>query len=912
MQYCYGCMKPIETDDHMCGACGFDARAYVVAPHHLPPGTVLHERYLLGKVLGEGGFGITYVGRDTLLDMKVAVKEFYMNGYVNRNNTVSYEVLASVGTGSDLFAQNKAKFIEEARVLARFSNEVGIVGIRDFFEENGTAYMIMDFIEGTTLRTYLEKKGKMPMRDVITIMEPVMHALQHVHEQNVIHRDISPDNIMITPEKQIKLLDFGAAREISKNDAKSLSVILKPGYAPEEQYRSRGQQGTWTDVYALSATMYRCISGITPDDAMERMFEDKVKPLHQICACTPAVSSVIMKGLSVRKDGRYQSIRELRKDLERALDDPNFIVKAGTGRETAPQKPQQSAGTAPKYVAPQQRVAGKTGPSQPTSQQRVTTPQPQTGNRPVSRQPVQTGQSAAPVRQGTVPQQRTTAPQPRNPQTVPPAARPAAVTAPQQRPAAPATQPVRPAGQTPQQQNRVPRTPGATQQQTVQTVNASQPVPAAVPKQPQAQGQRTAQVNQPAGRKKKKWLIPVIIAGALTVLGIIGAIVGITSDASKNRKMHAGALPDAVADYSFCIDDSEYQLPAAFWDFEVQNWIFVNDDDREKLLAPGETVRGVELENSEYGLIEVTFHNPTPYTLLMMDTQIEAVSLDSTTLGAAQTVSVFRTGRSSDGSYLFALGSSAKKELKSVFGKPMGGTYLSMIDDEHYCRILTEDKDRITVIELYNRAEDAFDTAAFMDTAPGLIRTSEKGPGLEQDGLPFVLCLVGRDGTLKDYYGFGVRLQEYMDGGFEIQGAPDYLGGRHFTNVQVVDPGSVTLTVTVCNPFDEPLQIGQCFTACIDGVGVIQDDSVWLIYDIANDSYIGYVQEKQDDGKTLTSIGYPILDQTDDELRLQHEKTGAAFWIRRDPGDSENMIKDVNVYALDYVFLNPDAIVERE
>ncbi|MBR3196297.1 MAG: protein kinase, partial [Clostridia bacterium] len=433
------------------------------------------------------------------------------------------------------------------RVLARFSNEVGIVGIRDFFEENGTAYMIMDFIEGTTLRTYLEKKGKMPMRDVITIMEPVMHALQHVHEQNVIHRDISPDNIMITPEKQIKLLDFGAAREISKNDAKSLSVILKPGYAPEEQYRSRGQQGTWTDVYALSATMYRCISGITPDDAMERMFEDKVKPLHQICACTPAVSSVIMKGLSVRKDGRYQSIRELRKDLERALDDPNFIVKAGTGRETAPQKPQQSVGTAPKYIAPQQRVAGKTGPSQPTSQQRVTTPQPQTGNRPVSRQPVQTGQSAAPVRQGTVPQQRTTAPQPRNPQTVPPASKPAVTTAPQQRPAAPATpqqrpvqtapKPVRPTAEAAVQQKT-----SAQQGRIANPQTAAQPprqASGATPQRPAVPVQKPVPQSAPEKTEgtSKKWLIPIISGGGSIALVLILIIVIISVRQSKKEHM---------------------------------------------------------------------------------------------------------------------------------------------------------------------------------------------------------------------------------------------------------------------------------------------------------------------------------------------------------------------------------------
>ena len=323
-KYCFGCMQHVEDPGQVCPYCGFDPAGYEIDPHQLQPGTILHDRYMVGKVIGEGGFGITYVGRDTLLDMKVAVKEFYMNGFVNRNNTVSMLVQASVGTNAELFEKNKEKFIDEARVLARFADEDGIVGIRDFFEENNTAYMIMDFLEGQTLRSYLEKNGKIPTDDVIRIMRPVMNSLQNVHDNNVIHRDISPDNIMMLKNGRVKLLDFGAAREISKTDIRSLSVILKQGYAPEEQYRSKGNQGPWTDVYALCATMYRCIAGVTPDESMERMFKDNLESLCDVSACAPSVSSVIMKGLAVRQEDRYRSVRELQQDLERAIRDPAF------------------------------------------------------------------------------------------------------------------------------------------------------------------------------------------------------------------------------------------------------------------------------------------------------------------------------------------------------------------------------------------------------------------------------------------------------------------------------------------------------------------------------------------------------------------------------------------------------------
>lgn len=261
VQFCPGCLRDAEFENGVCTKCGFDMNGYTVMPHHLVPGTLVKQRYKIGRVLGEGGFGITYVGIDTVLNLKVAIKEFYMSGYVNRNHDASPNVFATLGTHRDTFEKNREKFLNEARVLAQFYGEAGIVGVRDFCEENGTAYIIMDFLNGVDLKTYLEQKGRLAPEDAVKLLMPVMTSLQHVHAEGIIHRDISPDNIMVMEDGSTKLLDFGAAREISQTDIKSLSVILKPGYAPEEQYRSKGRQGPWTDVYALAATLYKCISG---------------------------------------------------------------------------------------------------------------------------------------------------------------------------------------------------------------------------------------------------------------------------------------------------------------------------------------------------------------------------------------------------------------------------------------------------------------------------------------------------------------------------------------------------------------------------------------------------------------------------------------------------------------------------
>ena len=325
---CPNCFQPLG-DEGVCGHCGFEANGYVTLPHHLAPGARIKQRYQVGRVLGEGGFGITYAGWDTVLDVKVAIKEFYMAGYVNRNHEASPNVFATLGAHRDTFNKNKEKFLSEARVLARFYEEPGIVGVRDFCEENGTAYIIMDFLDGVTLKEYLEAHGPLLPAEAIRLLLPVIRSLQHVHAGGVIHRDISPDNIMVLADGRTKLLDFGAAREVSQTDIKSLSVILKPGYAPEEQYRSKGRQGPWTDVYALAATLYRCITGEAPDDAMERMYRDRLPaPADTAAACPAAISRVVMKALAVRQPDRYQDIPAFLLDLEAALARPEDAAVA--------------------------------------------------------------------------------------------------------------------------------------------------------------------------------------------------------------------------------------------------------------------------------------------------------------------------------------------------------------------------------------------------------------------------------------------------------------------------------------------------------------------------------------------------------------------------------------------------------
>lgn len=332
-----------ETTDNICGNCGKDIFKYRSAPHHLQPGTVLAGKYMVGGVLGEGGFGITYIGRDTILDMTVAIKEYFPSGVVNRNNTISAEITSPIGDALTFFEKGKKSFLDEARILAKFSNEQSIVSVRDFFSENNTAYIVMEYLEGVDLKTFIEKNGAMDFKTVVNMLSPVMTALSKIHSQGLIHRDISPSNIMILNDGTVKLLDFGAAREVSGADEKSLSILLKPGYAPEEQYRTKGNQGPWTDVYALCATMYKMLTGITPDDAMNRLFSDELKtPTELGVTIDPIAEKALLKGLSVMQKDRYQNIDELLngfKGMDRSMINDDSKTVCGSVQATVDDKP---------------------------------------------------------------------------------------------------------------------------------------------------------------------------------------------------------------------------------------------------------------------------------------------------------------------------------------------------------------------------------------------------------------------------------------------------------------------------------------------------------------------------------------------------------------------------------------------
>lgn len=311
MKYCVFCMRAIKEDDLFCPHCG-KKQEYSAPEYHLLPGTIVGGKYMLGAALGEGGFGITYIGIDVKLEIRVAVKEYFPNGFVNRSGTASDNVsISATQERAEFFQKGMVRFLDEARTLAKFSGEQGIVDVRDFFECNNTAYIVMEHLDGITLKDFIKKNGRLNAEEAIRLLTPVMMSLEKVHGENLIHRDISPDNIMVLKDR-VKLLDFGAARSVSAESNKSLSVVLKPGYAPEEQYRSKGNQGAWTDVYAMSATIYKCITGVTPDDATQRLYKDELKsPSSMGIAISPAAESALLKGLAVLQDNRWQNMQQL-------------------------------------------------------------------------------------------------------------------------------------------------------------------------------------------------------------------------------------------------------------------------------------------------------------------------------------------------------------------------------------------------------------------------------------------------------------------------------------------------------------------------------------------------------------------------------------------------------------------------
>lgn len=312
---CMNCMSDMGPYE-VCMMCGWADGSEARELYHLQPRTILAERYEVGLAVGFGGFGVIYRAWDMQLDTQVAIKEFYPSGLVNRVPGECRIVVYS-GDRRTQFEEGKTRFLAEARTMAKFSQHPHIVNVYDFFEENNTAYIVMEYLEGVSLKNYLKSVGgKLSIADTLQIIDPVMDALKAIHKEGIVHRDISPDNIFILPDGRIKVIDFGAARLSMGDKEQTLSVVLKPGYAPPEQYRSKSKQGPFTDIYALGATMYRMVTGEVPEESVDRLIKDEIKlPSELVPQLPKKYENIIMTAMAVNASLRFQTIDA----MERAL-----------------------------------------------------------------------------------------------------------------------------------------------------------------------------------------------------------------------------------------------------------------------------------------------------------------------------------------------------------------------------------------------------------------------------------------------------------------------------------------------------------------------------------------------------------------------------------------------------------------
>lgn len=321
---CVSCMED-DSGSPVCPKCGAPFQLPVNNLLCLPPRTILREQYLIGRALGHGGFGITYLAWDIGLQIRLAVKEYMPAGVATRMDRTKVAPLS--GTATEEYEWGLERFLEEARVLKKCDHP-NIVSVNTVFRDNGTAYLVMEYLEGMNFAELLRRRGgTVPFQDAMRVMSPIMDALSAVHGLNIVHRDVSPENIFIPKAGKVKLIDFGAARNAMSHKSRNLSAILKGGYAPEEQYRASGKQGPWTDVYATAATLYCALTGKVPQPALDRQAEDTLERPSQLGAAIPLdAENALMKAMAVRADVRFQSMEE----FKQAITGGNPVRRGGS------------------------------------------------------------------------------------------------------------------------------------------------------------------------------------------------------------------------------------------------------------------------------------------------------------------------------------------------------------------------------------------------------------------------------------------------------------------------------------------------------------------------------------------------------------------------------------------------------
>ncbi|MBP0984786.1 MAG: protein kinase [Oscillospiraceae bacterium] len=318
---CESCFEEITSQP--CPHCGFDPAVPAADHNVLKPGSILLGKYIVGRTIGKGGFGITYLAYDTTTGKKAAIKEYYPYGLALRTSG-NPTVAVSTAENASVFKSGAERFYEEAKLVSRFNGNPNIVAVHEFFYENDTVYFSMEYLSGRTLKDYVQNTGTLNAAQTLFLAQNVSNALMAAHSASVLHRDISPDNIMLCSNGEIKLIDFGAARQVVAEHSQSFSVILKPGFAPLEQYKKKGDQGPWTDIYSLGATLYYALTGDIPDDPMTRLDEDDNFTENKF-NINEELWNIIVKATMLKIPDRYADIFEMRRALNQVSFPPEPI-----------------------------------------------------------------------------------------------------------------------------------------------------------------------------------------------------------------------------------------------------------------------------------------------------------------------------------------------------------------------------------------------------------------------------------------------------------------------------------------------------------------------------------------------------------------------------------------------------------
>ena len=321
---CFGCMEEIQG--YPCPVCGFDPAQAAAPSYVLPYGAILNGRYVVGKMLGRGGFGITYIGFDLMLQRKVAVKEYFPSGQVSRIAPVSTELQWLDGGQAGQLRENGVRAcLREARKMAKIGDIPEVVRVLDCFQENDTAYIVMDYVSGKTLMSVLLEQDAMTWTQAKEIFVPAMQAMEQVHQAGLVHRDISPDNLMLTPDGRVRILDLGAAKDLAINGGVSSALVVKGGFSPLEQYAQQGGSGPWTDVYAMAATMYHSLTGVIPPTAPDRMQGESVNwALLSNNGVPKHIISALQNAMALKAGERTQSMAEF---LRQCQSETAVVVK---------------------------------------------------------------------------------------------------------------------------------------------------------------------------------------------------------------------------------------------------------------------------------------------------------------------------------------------------------------------------------------------------------------------------------------------------------------------------------------------------------------------------------------------------------------------------------------------------------